>query len=164
MSYRTLDSIDRDIAKMSDPPPQPHVDRHPAPPAASSLPPQREGPQPDASGPPMIHEITPADLVLDDRMLACKPMNDRTKLLMIYAPWCGACNATKPLWNTLASNIPNVTFLQLDGDKYPEFISKIGVKGFPTFVGFKGNRRAVFKGPRSPEGFVTFLNGIITSQ
>ena len=158
MSYRTLDSIDKDIAvieKARRGQESPGKLDEPSQEQSQHLPEQQVG--------PMIHEVSPNDFILDEKMFTIKPPTNTVKILMIYAPWCGACNQAKPLWNQLASHIPQVTFAQLNGDQYPDFIQRIGVKGFPTFVGFKGSYRAVYKGRRDAESFVTFLNSLIQS-
>lgn len=164
MSYRTLDSMDKDIAAAERAKNRYVHDNTGETKKKAEIKKDHDAnqaPPPHRSAGPMIHEVSPNDFILDTNVLTIKPASETVKIVMFYAPWCGACNQVKPLWNQLATHIPQVTFAQLNGDQYPDFIQRIGIKGFPTFVGFKGYSRAIYKGRRDAESFVSFLNNII---
>lgn len=70
-------------------------------------------------------------------------------VLMVYAPWCGACKATKPGYDaaaavTAATKAANpARFLMVDGMKARGLMSKHGVTAFPTIFGIRADGRVV---------------------
>jgi thiol-disulfide isomerase/thioredoxin len=59
---------------------------------------------------------------------------------MVYAPWCGHCKTTLPLFEEFANASPmtvngkEVAIKKIDGDADKAAAEKLGVEGFPTFV------------------------------
>ena len=59
---------------------------------------------------------------------------------MVYAPWCGHCKTTLPLFEEFAAVSPmtvngkEVAIKKIDGDADKAAAEKLGVEGFPTFV------------------------------
>ena len=89
-------------------------------------------PEDAATKPSAVVELTPAEL---DGLLA-----DRSKavLLMLYAPWCGACKTLKPLYEKLAGSLtqtrPDIVLARLDADRHAaELEQRIKVEHYPTF-------------------------------
>lgn len=72
-------------------------------------------------------------------------------VLMVYAPWCGACKATKPGYDAAAKEAAVATaskskpihFLMVDGMKARGLMSKHGVTAFPTIFGIRADGRVV---------------------
>ncbi|GMF55825.1 unnamed protein product [Phytophthora fragariaefolia] len=85
-------------------------------------------------------------------------------LVKFYAPWCGHCKSLAPAYETVATafkKTDSVVVAEVDADQYKELGSKFGVTGFPTLKYFPvGSTEAEdYKGGRSEDDFVTFLNG-----
>lgn len=71
----------------------------------------------------------------------------------VSATWCGPCKTARPLVQELAErHRGTLKVVEIDGDECPELVARLGVRGFPTFLGlWKGQvieRRAGFAGKR----------------
>lgn len=58
------------------------------------------------------------------------------------AVWCGPCKMISPVYEQLASDLPDVAFYKLDIDN-PDLIEAItdaNISSVPTFIGYKGGR------------------------
>ncbi|KAG3120012.1 putative protein disulfide-isomerase [Phytophthora idaei] len=85
-------------------------------------------------------------------------------LIKFYAPWCGHCKSMAPTYETVATafkKADNVVVAEVDADNHKELGSKFGVTGFPTLKYFpEGSTEPEdYKGGRSEDDFVNFLNG-----
>ncbi len=59
------------------------------------------------------------------------------KVIVQYgAGWCGNCRMLKPKFKNLAKETPDVTFLYVDAEKYPNSRQLAKVDNLPTFAGF----------------------------
>jgi thiol-disulfide isomerase/thioredoxin len=82
---------------------------------------------------------------------------------LIYAEWCGHCQALKPHWDKMKNNMKNKNthFIEIeDSDKLKEYkINKINksvknklvVNGFPTVFRIKGGNLEYYEGERTTE-------------
>ena len=55
--------------------------------------------------------------------------------VMFYAPWCGHCQHMKPDYLRVARRHRRRMRL-LNGDRYPKFMKKLNVRGYPTMIFF----------------------------
>ena len=78
-------------------------------------------------------------------------------VLMVHAPWCGACKATKPGFEEAGKEDKTVRFLMIDGMQARDLMTKHGVKAFPTIFGVRSDGRLVSFPPRTARGKTQML-------
>lgn len=74
-------------------------------------------------------------------------------LVDVSATWCAPCKAAHPVVAELAARHRGaLKVVEIDGDESPDLVARLGVRGFPTFLGIVGGevveRRAGFAGKR----------------
>lgn len=93
---------------------------------------------------------------------------DETKdvLVEFYAPWCGHCKRLAPDYEVVAKSFANekgvvIASVNADEAKNKGLASRYDVSGFPTIKFFpRGNKKGEeYSAGRTPEDFVTFMNG-----
>jgi thioredoxin 1 len=63
-------------------------------------------------------------------------------LVDVSAPWCAPCRAAEPVVAELArQNQGRLKVVEIDGDQSPDLVARLGVRGFPTFLGYVGGRK-----------------------
>src|SRR5687768_9430130 len=63
-------------------------------------------------------------------------------LVDVTAPWCAPCRTAAPVVAELArQHHGRLKVVELDGDQSPELVARLGVRGFPTFLGFVAGRK-----------------------
>ncbi len=98
-------------------------------------------------------------------LLAHKPERDEHgKFMIVYAPWCKYCMAAENAFESFAEQAPGIA-VAYRGDNDRDFVSKIGVQSFPTFLYVPGGKRdpVKFEGSeedRTPEMFLQFYNSM----
>lgn len=80
----------------------------------------------------------------------------------VTAEWCPPCKLAAPIMAELAArHAGKVKVVLIDGEEAPDLVATLGVRGFPTFLGFKGSeiavRQAGFGGKRGLEALVDKL-------
>lgn len=59
----------------------------------------------------------------------------------VWAPWCGPCHAMAPEYRKAASGLePRVRFLKLNSDQEQAIAGRLGIRGIPTMILFRGGR------------------------
>lgn len=74
----------------------------------------------------------------------------------VTAEWCGPCKAAASVVEAIAKNTAGrLKVVAIDGGESPDLVAKLGVRGFPTFLGVVGGKivqtRAGFAGKRALE-------------
>jgi thiol-disulfide isomerase/thioredoxin len=90
---------------------------------------------------------------------------------LIYADWCGHCNALKPAWNQLKAHIKNtheIIEIESSDPTLDEHVSMINqrlkrdsdalvVRGFPTIFKIDENNLSYYNGDRSIDDMLQFF-------
>jgi thioredoxin-like negative regulator of GroEL len=85
-------------------------------------------------------------------------------LVDVSTRWCGPCRVAAPVVAELAKKHAGVLkVVEIDGDDSAALVARLGVRGFPTFLGFVAGeiaeRRAGFAGRRALEQLAASLLG-----
>jgi thiol-disulfide isomerase/thioredoxin len=100
-------------------------------------------------------------ITLDDSNYTEEIKKNDTLYLLIYASWCGHCEAFIPHYVETANYCKeknlDIKFARIDGNKNMNASSDFGISGYPSiFFLYKGERH-VFNGPRDKEGLLYFM-------
>lgn len=77
----------------------------------------------------MVNELT------EDNLQDLISGSDRV-LVQYTAGWCGNCRIMKPKFRKLATEIPGITFIIADAEKFPNSRKLANVDNLPTFAAF----------------------------
>jgi thioredoxin 1 len=82
----------------------------------------------------------------------------------VTAEWCPPCKAAAPVIEELArKHAGRLKVVVIDGEEAADLVATLGVRGFPTFLGFKAGeivvRQAGFGGKRGLEALAEKLLG-----
>jgi thioredoxin 2 len=59
----------------------------------------------------------------------------------VWAPWCGPCLQMAPAYEAAAHDLePEVRFIKLNSDAAPAIAARLGIRGIPTMILFRGGR------------------------
>lgn len=53
-----------------------------------------------------------------------------------WADWCGPCRVISPVFENLAQEHTDITFLKVDVDNAAEISAEVGIRAMPTFYTF----------------------------
>jgi protein disulfide-isomerase A6 len=87
--------------------------------------------------------------------------NDKIKVILFKADWCGHCKHFKPTWEAISKQYNNkYEFIVYDADKQKEHFKEYNVDAFPTVIVKNGNKLMNYEGDRSVDDFSNFLQNI----
>lgn len=67
--------------------------------------------------------------------------SDIPVLVDVWAPWCGPCRVMGPQFEAAAQAAePDMRFLKLNSDDNQDVAARLGIRGIPTMILFKGGR------------------------
>ncbi len=82
--------------------------------------------------------VTVNDLNFEDEVLR-SPV---PVLVDVSTPWCAPCKMAAPVVAELAEqNHGRLKVVAIDGDESPDLVARLGVRGFPTFLGYVGGQK-----------------------
>jgi len=62
-------------------------------------------------------------------------------LVDIWAPWCGPCRMMAPAYKDAAKQLePDVRLIKLNSDENQQIAGRLGIRGIPTMILFRGGR------------------------
>ncbi|XP_052091657.1 protein disulfide-isomerase A5-like [Mytilus californianus] len=123
-----------------------------------------KNPQPAAPTPPPEPEwssIKSAVKHLSDSDFKSQLSKYKASLVMFYAPWCGHCKSSKPIFQNAADSLKDKqkAFVAVDCTKSRETCNEEKIEGFPTFKLYVGNKfLSEYEGGRSEKDFLKFIN------
>lgn len=79
------------------------------------------------------------------------PNSGKKKLVYAYMDGCPHCDKAMPAWEEFSSSTTVVDTAKIESKEDPEFMKKMGVQGFPTFLllDSDGNKDKVYEGDRT---------------
>ena len=97
-----------------------------------------------------------------------EPFTDNpSTLYMIGVDWCPHCKSAKPGFMSLGATTTiggkPVAFQYLDGEKDKDRLPPCEVGGYPTFCFLHKGKSHRYQGPRSPEGYMNFVQKVLSS-
>ena len=92
-------------------------------------------------------------------------LNNKARLTLYYADWCGFCKQIKPKWFNIKQKLNNqningiqIEMNEINGDENYEKIEQLNIEGYPTIILFKNNNSKHYYNPElSYETLIDFI-------
>ena len=92
-------------------------------------------------------------------------LNNKARLTLYYADWCGFCKQIKPKWFNIKQKLNNqningiqIEMNEINGDENYEKIEQLNIEGYPTIILFKNNNSKHYNNPElSYETLIDFI-------
>ncbi len=66
--------------------------------------------------------------------------SNQSVMVQYGATWCGNCRLVKPKFKRIGGENPDVAFVYVDAEKFPNSRKLAEVANLPTFAGFKNGK------------------------
>ena len=85
--------------------------------------------------------------------------NNKTVIIDFWAPWCGPCIAFAPIFESVATKHPDITFAKIDTEEHELLAAHFQIQTVPTIMVFK-EKTLIFNqaGAKKEESFDEFIN------
>ena len=71
-----------------------------------------------------------------------------------WAPWCGPCKMFTPVFEKVAGEVKDITFVKVNVEENPDAASQLGISSIPCIIFFKdGEEVSRINGVQSEDGF-----------
>lgn len=91
-----------------------------------------------------------------------EPLTAKGKTIFFFtADWCGDCSFIKPVMPEIVENHPDMTFVEVDRDKFIDLCGDLSIFGIPSFVAFENGSeigRFVNKDRKTKEEVESFIS------
>lgn len=68
-------------------------------------------------------------------------INNNDSVMVQYgAAWCGMCKVVKPKFKRLAEENPEIKFVYVDAEEFPQSRELADIQNLPTIAGFKNGK------------------------
>lgn len=89
-------------------------------------------------------------------------LTTQSKTIFFFtADWCGDCSFIKPVMPEIVDNHPDITFVEVDRDKFIDLCGDLSIFGIPSFVAFENGEevgRFVNKDRKTKEEIEEFIS------
>jgi thioredoxin-like negative regulator of GroEL len=86
---------------------------------------------------------------------------DTSRLLLFYAPWCGACKGMMPVWDDLSTKYKGkVTFDKINCDIEKQLADEYDIQRFPTIYIEKDGNKTQYQGARDYVTMEKLINSL----
>lgn len=93
-------------------------------------------------------------------------LNNKARLTLYYADWCGYCKKMKPKWYNIKEKLNNkiingiiIEMDEINGDDNNETIEQLKIEGYPTIIMFKNNNNKHYDNSQlSYDTLIDFVN------
>ena len=89
-------------------------------------------------------------------------LTTQSKTIFFFtADWCGDCSFIKPVMPEIVDNHPEITFVEVDRDKFIDLCGDLSIFGIPSFVAFENGEelgRFVNKDRKTKEEIENFIS------
>lgn len=87
--------------------------------------------------------------------------SNKMSIMLFKAEWCGHCKNFMPIWNKLKDSYSKkFNFLTYDSEKDKDYMSEMGINGYPTIMIKEGDTIEPYNGPREYDALVSILSNL----